>query len=297
MELQQLIYFRCVAQTEHMGEAAEILHISQPALSMSIKSLEGELGVPLFDRIRKNIVLNRYGIAFLGYAERALTEIDQGKKELLAMKSLESNRVITMCPPAFMSQGFMELLFSKHPDIFIENKSMNYVSAPKEIASGSLDICAVAPMIEGPKIANIPIRKQKMGIAMHSSHRLAGRKTLLFKDVAGELFAAYPSNTVPRKHLEDCCRKAGFLPRIIYEAASINDMLNPVRAGHCIAYVAEPSIKHYNTSQLVFVPMDESEGAVTTFGISYRGDIQLRPVVQDLLDLIVEYASDKNVEF
>ena len=292
MELQQLIYFRCVAKTEHMGEAAEILHISQPALSMSIKSLEGELGVPLFDRVRKNIVLNRYGMAFLGYVERALSEIDQGKKELLTMKGLEGNRVVVMCPPSFMSQDFMELLFSREPNIFIENKPMNYVSAPKNIVNGTIDLCAVAPLIEGPKIASIALSQQQMGIVMHERHPLASRKTLFFKDLSNELLSAYPSDTTPRANLENNCRKAGFLPRIIYEAASINDILNPVRAGHCIAFVAEPSIKHYNTNHLVYVPMDPAENAVTTFGISYRSDVPMRPVVRTLLDLIIEHSKE-----
>lgn len=64
MEWQQLEYFVTVAKLEHMTRAAEALAISQPALSRSISKLEEELGVPLFDRQGRSIMLNRYGELF-----------------------------------------------------------------------------------------------------------------------------------------------------------------------------------------------------------------------------------------
>ena len=62
MELLQLIYFDKVAELQHMTRAAQELHLAQPALSKMIKTLETELGVTLFDRIGKRIVLNQNGV-------------------------------------------------------------------------------------------------------------------------------------------------------------------------------------------------------------------------------------------
>ncbi len=70
MELSQLAYFRAVARTEHFTRAAEELHITQPSLSKAIANLEGELGVPLFDREGKRVRLNPYGAAFLERVEQ-----------------------------------------------------------------------------------------------------------------------------------------------------------------------------------------------------------------------------------
>ena len=61
MELLQLRYFLVAAKYEHMTKAAEVLRIAQPALSQSIKRLEQELGVPLFDREKRNFGLNDAG--------------------------------------------------------------------------------------------------------------------------------------------------------------------------------------------------------------------------------------------
>ena len=65
MEWQQLEYFNVVAQTEHFTNAAEQLSIAQPTLSRSISKLESELGVPLFERKGRQVILNRYGRLFM----------------------------------------------------------------------------------------------------------------------------------------------------------------------------------------------------------------------------------------
>lgn len=72
MELTQLRYFKTVAACENMSQAAEKLHISQPALSASVKRLEEELGVSLFDRTKNRIQLNDAGRLALTYADAVL---------------------------------------------------------------------------------------------------------------------------------------------------------------------------------------------------------------------------------
>lgn len=64
MEWQQLEYFQTLARIQHVTRAAEAMSLSQPALSRSIARLEEELGVPLFERQGRTIMLNRYGQLF-----------------------------------------------------------------------------------------------------------------------------------------------------------------------------------------------------------------------------------------
>ena len=80
MDLNQISYFLELCKHEHMSVAAELLNISQPALSRNISALEGELGVQLFERVGKRIKLNRNGIEFARYAEQAIQALDQGRR-------------------------------------------------------------------------------------------------------------------------------------------------------------------------------------------------------------------------
>ena len=69
--------FTTVAEELHYGRAAERLHITQPALSRQIRDLERALGVTLFDRTSRRVVLSQAGRAVLGQARRALAESDR----------------------------------------------------------------------------------------------------------------------------------------------------------------------------------------------------------------------------
>jgi DNA-binding transcriptional LysR family regulator len=77
----RLVYFRAVARLQHISRAAGELGITQPALSRAIARLERDVGVELFDRRGRTIVLTRCGAAFLRRVERALDEIELGRRE------------------------------------------------------------------------------------------------------------------------------------------------------------------------------------------------------------------------
>lgn len=85
--MHQLRYFQTIAELKHYGQAAERLHVSQPALTKAIHKLEQELDVALFIRSGRSIDISVYGQAFLPYVERALKELEQAKNQLQGMKN------------------------------------------------------------------------------------------------------------------------------------------------------------------------------------------------------------------
>jgi DNA-binding transcriptional LysR family regulator len=81
MELRQIRSFLSVAETLHFGRSAELIHLSQPALSLQIRALEDEVGVRVFERNRRKTVLTAAGLAFRKDAAAAVSQLDQAIRQ------------------------------------------------------------------------------------------------------------------------------------------------------------------------------------------------------------------------
>ena len=93
VSLIQLEYFVAVAEVGHVGRAAQRLHISQPPLSRSLRSLEEELGVELFERTPKGMELLPTGKLFLEHARRILAAVDAARQTLLDWRNRDAPQV------------------------------------------------------------------------------------------------------------------------------------------------------------------------------------------------------------
>ena len=80
MELRQIRSFLSIAETLHFRRTAELIHLSQPALSLQIKALEEEVGVRLFERNRRKTALTAAGLAFRDDAAAALSQLEQAMR-------------------------------------------------------------------------------------------------------------------------------------------------------------------------------------------------------------------------
>lgn len=121
MELLQLRYFCEVARRESVTKVAEELHVSQPSLSKTIKNLEKELGVVLFDRVKKRIVLNEQGKEFYDKVSKGLNLIDSAVDGLSVTPDSE-NGTISLIVKA--GQCFFPPMYDQfcrlHPNIILD---------------------------------------------------------------------------------------------------------------------------------------------------------------------------------
>ena len=124
MTLDQMRYFKTLAETGHMGQAAEKLFLAQPSLSVSIARLEKELGVPLFDRRGHRMTLTDAGEAYLRHVERILREVKESTAHMSRLASSQQTKIRLGCITPLLNDYFPSRMrvFLRRP----ENRNVRF---------------------------------------------------------------------------------------------------------------------------------------------------------------------------
>lgn len=242
MEWQQIEYFQMVAHLQHMTQAAEALSISQPALSRSIARLEDELGVPLFERQGRNIILNQYGKLFLVHANRILKELEETKKEIRDLLDPEYGEVslgflhtlgVNMIPDILRS--FQKL----HPKTKIKIFQNNNLSLLKQLQNGELDLCLVHHPFDDPHIEWTRLWNEELFLMVPAGHPLASKTSVKLSEIRSEPMISMKPGYELRKIADKLCAKAHFSPNIAFEGEEVTTLAGLVAAGLGVALLPD----------------------------------------------------------
>ncbi len=292
MELDQLIYFAKVAELEHMSKAAEELNISQPALSVSIRKLEDELGIRFFERKGRNIVLNTYGKIFLDFARPTIQEFQKVKAQLDELEQKENSRVRISMPPVYSFPNLQKHLHEAFPDILIELKSGRVSEMFDLLRANEIDFCIIGAMLcEDSHIHTQTITDDAMVMIMRADHAMAAQGEARLVQFAQEDFVNFsrPSGTdATTTDVEYYCRKAGFQPRIVFQAPIMYEIINAVRNGMGVSLVPQRTLPQYDLTGLATVHITDPE-CYTHLRMYWLKDQQERRAVVDVRNFIIQY--------
>jgi DNA-binding transcriptional LysR family regulator len=122
MDVRQLKFFLAVVDQHGISRAAKHLRVAQPSLSQAIATFERELGLPLFHRIGRGLVLSEAGSALVGPARLVLRDLDEADATMRALKGLRGGRLdlVTMPSPGMEPLTTILTAFSRaHPDVTV----------------------------------------------------------------------------------------------------------------------------------------------------------------------------------
>ena len=196
MTLQQLKFFKEVAQTLHFTIASQNLYVSQSSLSRAVIELEREVGVPLFVRGNKKIDLTTYGREFLPYVDKIFDDLEKGKKVLNDMRNPNSGVVkviysyvngVSLVPRIFKNFYKENLKDEISVEFEINHLDLKF---EEETAKGTFDL-AICCTSEFPNLTCIPIAKQELVLLTPIDHPLASRKKVSLQDIRDEEFISY----------------------------------------------------------------------------------------------------------
>jgi len=250
MELRHIRSFLSIAETLHFGRTAELIHISQPALSLQIRALEEDVGVRLFERNRRNTTLTAAGAAFRDDAATALSQLEQAirRARLAASGKLGLLRI------GFVSTAGTEIVpnivrqFRKsNPEVEFSLRNILTAEQVQMLESGSLDVGFLRLPIGGHSALDVvTVHRERFVLVVPSSHKLAERKRVRLREVAGEAFVMYERTYAPGFHdlIYGIFRDARIAPNVSQTAVEIPMLISLVASGMGISILPASTVKH-----------------------------------------------------
>ncbi|OIQ01021.1 MAG: LysR family transcriptional regulator [Zetaproteobacteria bacterium CG06_land_8_20_14_3_00_59_53] len=188
--LKQLQIFETVAAQQSYTEAAKLLYLTQPAVSMQIKQLEEQTGLPLFDRLGKQISLTHAGEELLQYAKNIQLQLDEAEQVMQEMKGLKRGRLhLTMASTAnYFTPQLLAAFHQLYPDAKVQLDVTNRSGLINAVRNNTTDMAIMGRPPLGTDLVGIPFMENPLVIIAPPTHPLAGREMIRLKELAQEPF-------------------------------------------------------------------------------------------------------------
>lgn len=260
MELMQLRYFVAVADAQSFTEAARRLHVSQPALSYQIKRLENELGARLFDRTSRHVSLTVDGRTFLPLAQGVLAKVAEALQIMEERLGVVTGDVALGVIPSVGSSVVPALLASfgrNFPGIVVRLVEAGSQELEREVLDGTID-CAIVTVPVTPAALEIsPLMTEELLLTVPPGHDLARRSSVRLAELEEESFIVLGGSFTLSTYVLDACRRAGFEPRVAYEAGGLEMIKGLVRHELGIAILPRLALLGPGDDSLVGISFDE----------------------------------------
>lgn len=301
MEINQLECFLQVAKTEHMTQASEKLHMTQPALSKTITRLEEDLGTKLFDREGRNIHLNEQGRIVQHYAEHILNTIGDMRAEISEMTSGQSGslRIGTAYnghEPNWLLSCVKDYLIER-PDVQFRLQSYPAELLTQALENRDIDLAVSVWPLQDPGIYWKELFSEPMGVIMSANHPLVNKPDLSLSDLRYERFYCNDVNSDSKEITLRICNQAGFQPNIHFECLFPSFIGEAVSRGYGVSIISEQG--NIRSAKLPLNDGDEDWKSKIIYrslkepyckricGIAYLDGRHLPPTVLDFYEFIL----------
>lgn len=236
MTLLQLEYFLAAAKHGSFSGAADELHLTQPGVSEQVRRLEAELGIPLFNRVGRGVVLTSAGRAFLPRAEEVVGAAARASESMAKLRSMRGGQITFglfrnadySILPALCSD-----FHARHPDVRLRLVGQNSGETAEEVRSGRLDAALVGGPIDPNGLDVVPVVRDEVLYVTAAPER-GDRPVTIEELVVRPLIlydAQYAWRDTTRRQLERRAQAAGATLEPIFDVEHIEGALQMAAMG------------------------------------------------------------------
>ena len=235
---RQLNHFARVAKLGNFTHAAKSLHIAQPALSISIKKFEQQLGIILFKREERHISLTEEGRVLYQYAQTILRQLDDAQLAVDEMKGLMKGEVRLGAPSMMGAYFFPQVVTAfrkQYPNLKISIVDAGIQSVRQMLLDGELDIGVILDKDIPSSLDTEPLFSSQMVAVVSNNHVLAAKKSINFKTFLAHELIIFKSGYFHRDLIDRICEEQKIEPNIAYETNLLPMILNLVKNEQAIS--------------------------------------------------------------
>lgn len=288
MESKHLRHFVAVAEHEHFTKAAKALHIAQPALSISIKKLEQSIGVELFRREDRQVILTDEGKVLYEHAKRVLQQLEDAQLAINELKGLEKGEVRLGAPSMMGSYFFPEVLMafkSRYPHLKLTLVDAGTRSIRQMLLDGDLDIGVINHENVPEDLETDHLLQSEMVAVVSPEHPFASRSSIGFSEFFDNELVMFKAGYFHRDFIENQARLCDKEMLFSFETNLLPMILSIVKHEFAITALLE-LVTEYE-KEVVGVPFEPR--VKLDLALAWRKDGYLSIADKTFIDFVKQY--------
>jgi len=301
MTLNQLEYFIAVAETLNFTKAAERCFISQAAITMQVRALEQDLGVPLFLRDRHHVELTNAGQIYLNEARAILNRAEESKKLIRTAAEGVSGQLNLGFIRGYEHGGFTNTIRDfriLYPNIRVNLERDNSSPLYDFLNDDKCDLIfnLAFNLRQHPEFNHYYLRSYPLYAVFYPRHPLSRNASVMYRELAGERFIIMQPEGRASDEAEEsifCFNRGGFVPNVVHREKDPQMVLFRVSITDGIAVLPEYCIRHIAEAQnLRMVPILKEDGTPETLDMEI---IWKKSSSNPSLDLFLNWVREQRI--
>ena len=261
--LDQLRILKAIAEQGSFKKAADILFVTQPAVSLQIQNLEKQLEIIIFDRGGRKALLTEAGQLLLEYCERILNQCDEACKAVEDLNSLKGGTLIigaSQTTGTYLMPRMIGLFRQKYPDVSVQLQVHSTRRTGWSVANGQIDLAIIGGQLP-TELENLlqvtPYATDELALVLPINHQFSKEKELSKEDLYKLNFVTLDSQSTTRKVVDELLKNSGIdiqRLRIEMELNSLEAIKNAVQSGLGAAFLPVVSIERELASGTIHKP-------------------------------------------
>ncbi len=288
--VRQLQILVAVAKHRSLTRAAEELRLTQPAVSMQVKALEQLAGLPLVERIGRQVALTEAGGEMVRYAQQALRSLQDAEDAMAALRGLQGGRVsiAVVSTAKYFAPKLLALFSRMHPEIELKLAVNNRDTVVQMLVENEVDVAIMGMPPHHLETTAFRFAKHPLVIIAAPDHPLASRRHVPVKALEAESFLVREPGSGTRAALERFFAAHRIHPASTTEISSNETIKQAVMAGMGLAFMSQHAVGlELSVGQIVLLPV-EGIPVLRDWNVVHRAEKRLSPAAQAFKKFVLQ---------